>query len=526
MPAHTRFHSHFPLFLQITPLFLFLFLDLPRRLLYFLIVRPITLLLTLLLAATMAGAWIFTNYQRHLLLDPQAGPAASADGSAPSGASYDEVALLKKNLDYFKEQVDLLRKENENLSAAVRKLSDQISTADGPDGQPAGFSPESLVREVEAIRELKFDPPPKFVRVPVTELEQKIKQAVSARITEEQARSRERAAQALGLAYDPFDLIDGLTGLTMEQAGGHYDVVSNELYIDESFDFAKRPDLKGRLVKEIAYALVQQQFQAAGIDEFYPANEDVALANRAFLIGDAVATKIHHGVVDALNTDYSREQAPATPTAFTGAPLFLRQQFLFPYMMGSTFSQEMTQDGGPKALDALYNEPPGSTAEILHPELYTATPRFSAITVNWPDVLINDTLPYADNVLGEFTIYQLLKARLPEDPAFEGAKGWAGDRYVCYPGPEGQKGDHLYWRTHWQTEQDAQEFLKAAQTVWLHRYSIPPNPRYEQPDGSTLVDDPGRVIHILLGADKKTVNITDSPDAAFVGAMEAHFAQP
>lgn len=497
--------------------------------------RPITLLLSLLLLASLAGSWAHTTYQRHLIgvkmadrgLLPGSTEATTSEAPAPDGPENDDLTLIKKNLAFFKEQVELLRKENENLSSSVRKLSEQLAAgADGPDGQSDGFSPESLVREVEMIRELKFDPAPKFVRVPVTELEAKIRTALRARLSDEQAAAHARAARALGLVTEEFDLIDALTGLILEQSGGHFEASTNELFIDEASDFEKRPDLKGKLVKEIAFALLQQHHPGVGADVVHSFNIDQTAAARAFVLGDAVATKIHYGVVDALNNDFSRSQPPITPTAYSAAPLYLRQTFLFPYMMGSSFAQELSQNDGPKSLDRIYDRVPASTSEILHPELYTATPAFLPATVTYDELYVREVAPYADNVLGEFSTYLLFKGRLAEEQAFEAAHGWLGDRYLCYAGGEGPAGDHVHWRTLWQTEKDATEFLKAAQTVWLHRYAIPWNARYEQPDGSTVVNDPARQIRLRLGPDKKSVLLVDSPDAGWADAMEAALVSP
>ncbi|MFN0129357.1 MAG: hypothetical protein ACKV19_22045 [Verrucomicrobiales bacterium] len=498
--------------------------------------RPITLLLTLLLLASLVGSWAYAQYQRTIIGIKMADRGlvgghrgeneVPSEAPAPDGSeeNSNDLAIVKKNLAFFKEQVELLRKENENLSSSVRKLSEQLAAGgglEGPDGQSSGISPESLVRDVELIRELKFDPPPTFVRVPVTELEAKIRTALRARLTDEQAASQARAARAIGLTQEEFDTIDALTGLILEQAGGHFEPTTHELFIDEAADFEKRPDLKGKLVKEIAVALLQQHHPGIGLDPLHPLNNDQAAAARAFMLGDAVATKIHFGVVDALNNDYGRSQPAVLPAAFSAAPLYLRQLFLFPYMMGSSFAQELSQNDGPKSLDRIYDRLPTSTTEVLHPELYTASPPFVPESVLYDDVFVRDAAPYADNVLGEFALYILFKARLPEDQAFEAAKGWLGDRYVCYPGAEGPAGDHVHWRTLWQTEQDAADFLKAARTVWLHRYAIPSNPRYELPDGSTVVDDPTRQIRLRLGPDKKSVTLVDSPEAAWADALEA-----
>ena len=55
----------------------------------------------------------------------------------------------------------------------------------------------------------------------------------------------------------------------------------------------------------------------------------------------------------------------------------------------------------------------------------------------------------------------------------------------------------------------------------MHRYAIPWNARYEQPDGSTIVNDPTRQLRLRLGPDKKSVTLVDSPDVGWADALEA-----
>jgi hypothetical protein len=119
----------------------------------------------------------------------------------------------------------------------------------------------------------------------------------------------------------------------------------------------------------------------------------------------------------------------------------------------------------------------------------------------------------------------LCKRRLPEGQAFEASLGWAGDRYLCFPGAEGS-GDHVFWQTRWRTGKDALDFFQAAQTIWLHRYAIPFNKRYERSDGEFIVDDPGRVIRLRLTPDKQGVTIIDATEAGFADAIEAKFLRP
>src|SRR3989442_4644542 len=54
------------------------------------------------------------------------------------------------------------------------------------------------------------------------------------------------------------------------------------------------------------------------------------------------------------------------------APLILRQQLLFPYVHGLAFIKAALAHGGWEGLERVYQHPPISTAQILHPEKYFA----------------------------------------------------------------------------------------------------------------------------------------------------------
>ncbi len=487
--------------------------------------------------ASLGGGWSYAVYERWLLShDLEELRRAQGEGDAAAEASDDaesgDVTLLRTNLEYFKKQVELLKKENESLAAAVQKLStaatatvEGVASVDPAASAAPATTPEALVREIELIRELKFNPVPTFVPVPVTELERRIREAVEARMSPEQATANARAAKAIGWVEQTFDMIDALTGLTLEQAGGFYDPATNELIYDETADFAARPDLRGRLVTEIAGALVRQRFQRPELDGFGAHADDPAQAARAFVLGDAVSTKIHQGVLESLNNPATASSpSPAAAVGLANAPLYLRELFLFPYMMGSQFAQELSADGGPKALDAIYARLPLSTAEVLHPDLYQGAPAFTPSAVPWLDATVAERSPFSDTTVGEFGLYILLKRQLAEEKAYQAAEGWTGDRCLVFPGDD--KGDHVYWRLLWRTEKDAREFFEAAPTFWLGRYSIPWNKRFEQSDNSFVVDDPHRIIRLRLDIAGKAVTVLDATDEAFADALEAALGEP
>jgi len=491
--------------------------------------RPITLLLALLIAATLGGAVAYSNYQRAIFAGQRESDSAGrrdtveAPRAAASAAPDEKPDALNRKVAFLEDQVALLKRENKSLAEAVEKLKETIKAKPEMTAAPtSAVTPEALVRDVEQIRELKFKRPLEFVRVPSSEIESRLRKAVEASLSPEAAQVRVRAAVAVGLVREPFDLIEALAGLAFEQAGGFHDRTASQMLIDKDADFEARPDLKGKLVMEIAHALLHDHFDQPRLAGIGSDNDDTATALRGLFIGDAVATKIHHGVVDALNNDYSRAQQPATPAQFTKAPLYLRETFLFPFMMSADFAKDVQPDENRASRNAAFLRPVRSTAEILHPELYKRVPPFQPVAIPWPDTRVDGTAPFFDNVIGEFGINILFKGHLGEDVAFTAAVGWQGDRYVCYPGDE-KNGDHVFWQSVWESEAHAIEFAKAAQTVFLHRYSIPWNKRYQQPDGSFIVNDPYRVLRFRFTPDKKGVTIVNATRAEFADAIERTF---
>src|SRR5262249_58162300 len=71
---------------------------------------------------------------------------------------------------------------------------------------------------------------------------------------------------------------------------------------------------------------------------------------------------------------------------YAQAPLILRQQLLFPYVHGLAFVKAALAQGGWPGLQRVYQHPPVSTQQIMHPEKYLAEPPVlpSEVTLHVP----------------------------------------------------------------------------------------------------------------------------------------------
>ena len=109
-------------------------------------------------------------------------------------------------------------------------------------------------------------------------------------------------------------------------------------------------------------------------------------AIQALLEGDATFSQTFWYQNYATNQDkqqisdfYNSLKSPV----YDSAPAFLKEDFVFPYNQGATFVQDIYSQGGWPAVDAVYQDPPVSTEQILHPNLY---PSDKPIPVTLPDL--------------------------------------------------------------------------------------------------------------------------------------------
>jgi hypothetical protein len=145
---------------------------------------------------------------------------------------------------------------------------------------------------------------------------------------------------------------------------------------------------------------------------------------------------------------------------YDSAPLFMQQDFLFPYTYGTDFVREIHAQGGWDAVDEVYLDPPVSTEQILHPELY---PWDKPIVLDPPDLESVLGGPWREieyNVLGEWFTQLILSEYIEDNLSIVAAQGWGGDVYVALANDDDQVGA-LFLLTIWDSARDSQEFAAA-----------------------------------------------------------------
>lgn len=471
--------------------------------------HPGALLAILLSAAAAAGAWCWLLYEREGD-ERERRNAEQRQAAMLTAKDQEREALLSQLKKEKLAEVDKLQSENSDLR---RQLADAIEAAKPPP------TAAEVAERVRSVRELAFTRVLEFVALPSEQILQRLADAAVAGVTPEMAEARVRAARAMGFVDQDFDYRAAVVNLAQAKPGGFHDAAAGRLYYQLDSPLA-RADARELFASAVLPVLIGQNFPAPAGE---PDNDDALLAAQSLARGDASAARVKFSLSDQARTNFDKGQAPAPPPQPAG-PQFMVELWKWSEDAGNLFVQELLQKGGMPAVNAAHARPPRSSAEILHPaDLYLAATPFEPVKVRFPDATVNGVAPLFNNVAGEVLSYFLIRKTHPVDEARAAAAGWAGDRYLVWPGDKA-RGDHVFWRTEWSTEKDAREFFAAMRTGLMSRHLIPWQQEYDAVPQQFRVDDPHRSIRLRHSG--KTVTLLDATDAAFAKAAEEKFVAP
>lgn len=194
-------------------------------------------------------------------------------------------------------------------------------------------------------------------------------------------------------------------------------------------------------------------------------NVDSQLAYRAVAGADALLTALAHGSDGNLGSighlSAAREVARQMERLAQDLPPFLRNQLTFPLREGSEFVAWAVKAKGTAGLNALYADPPRTTAQILHPERYFFRTQ-AAQRISPAGLARQLPPPLVDQSLGEFLLRGLLESEHGPAPARQIAAGWRGDRYISFSETTFQT---TAWYSAWGSAEEAAAFLNAYRTV-------------------------------------------------------------
>jgi hypothetical protein len=330
----------------------------------------------------------------------------------------------------------------------------------------------------------------------------------------------------LGLIPKTLDYRELILDLYTEQIAGFYDERADQLNIMEGLPLAlQRPTM----AHELFHAIQDQHF---GLTELIRPLDDAAsaadliAARMALVEGDAMAVMLDFSLyregtlpkgdvqsfIDSpmMRTAFSHlrfdelgpvesmdETSPSNPfpsedsqgagptaglsdTVLARAPFVIQRSLTFPYLHGLRFVIALRRGRSWDAFNAVYDHPPVSTEQILHPERYAAGDEPVLLDYRARPVL-RDWRRIYDAVLGEFQMRLFLKKHLVRDAGGaaedkkiarrrieEATKGWDGDRMRAFESDDGRVAiTHL---SAWDTKDDAWEYVEALLDSFRQRF--------------------------------------------------------
>jgi hypothetical protein len=258
-----------------------------------------------------------------------------------------------------------------------------------------------------------------------------------------------------------------------EQVAGFYDSKLDRIFVPSLKLKSKEDVLEQRavLAHEVQHALQSQRLHA--FNRTVHENSDEALARLALIEGDAmvamgsalgaeagapVGRTLRRIVEETKRIPLSTVTRGERGRKLDQALDLTRERMLFPYREGMLFVSDIYRAGGFPLVDQIYESPPTSTAQILHPEKYLRNEQ--------PRKIADPKAPAgyrraAVDTLGELDTKVLLSRCLDPKVAETAATGWAGSRFAVFVGP--QRNLAVAWISVLDSEADARELEQALQ---------------------------------------------------------------
>ncbi len=423
------------------------------------------------------------------------------------------------------------------LAAAVllALLAAPAPAQDGP-----GARARALQKRVTALRGLEFKSDVETAVHSRAELRAFLEKELDEDLPAATARLKGRIAVHFGLLPEGADLRKLTTELHAGAVAGYYHPKTKRLRLvrdpappDGEAELLRQLKELGvkldsleeiTLVHELVHAAQDQNHDLSTLPLEVEGRDDLALAVRALVEGDATIAGLQHGFQEVFDNfapafldGYKQASLPGASGAL---PAALRKPATFPYGYGAEFVLAiLAKSGGSwKAVSAAFDDLPASTEQILHPEKYLdARDRPQELSIGDAASFAPGWTLRSTNGFGEFGIRVLLDEtkRGTARTRAAAAAGWDGDRYWIYEDARG--GLASLWASTWDTEEDAAEFAAAlAESLDLRlegaaRVNAGAKSTWSRADGRVAVAE-------RRGTD---VVVLDGADAALAGRINA-----
>lgn len=422
---------------------------------------------------------------------------------------------------------------------------------------------DRIASDVAQIRGLSLNKHVVAERQSKAALAAHIRKGLLRQLGPDQGRYYIEALVRLGALKEPVDLAQTIIDMASSQAAAHYDPKAKKFFLLMTNMPLSMLDITAS--HELCHALQDQHFNLTtfmeGDLEALRNNQDAAAAKQFLVEGDATyvmttwMVKSMSGTTNPATLAFttstmlafqakmgyealcklgSKQAAESGMDFLTSSirdieklPRFFIEPLFESYFQGATLVDAVKTQGGWAAVDALFQDPPASSEQVLHPAKLKE-PRDNPSNValsNTVTTLGAGWMEKERDVMGELGIRVFLKVwldpqRLTAEAAMNAAAGWGGDEYV-YLKNEDSHASCLVWKTLWDTEKDANEFALQWRLTLTERFptmkTLATKHKAGQVPSQSWEVSPGR--YIQLARQGLLVGILDTTDKSALASI-------
>lgn len=266
------------------------------------------------------------------------------------------------------------------------------------------------------------------------ELEKYLRSKMKDEVDDRKVLLEELVLKRFGFAPESFQLKETTVNLLKEQAAAFYDFKEKRLYVLDSGGGEIADEL---LVHELGHALADQHFCLKCFLKGAKGDDDASLARMAVMEGQAMYLMGEHAArgvglklkdSPALIERLSRpdDSADDLYPVMKTVPLYLKESLLFPYAQGFRFQAAVCAQHE-DCMRRVFETPPASSAQVMHPELYFQGVKPEKISA--PAAPARGWKQRAAGSFGEIDASILLRT-FRRDASI--AEGWAGGEYALF----------------------------------------------------------------------------------------------
>lgn len=338
-----------------------------------------------------------------------------------------------------------------------------VVVAEDSDDPPSAWDRRvaQFIPFVESHRGLKFKHPVPVVFMSEDEFRKEISGENNDLTDDEREdiESYEKLFRALGLLEPGLDLFEEYDELDQEGTLAFFDQYEERIVIRGT---EVTVGLEVTIVHELTHALQHQYFDLTRFDD------DDATAGEytgftTLIEGDA--QRIEYEYVNAFDEDelaaYEAEYAANFDAAsIDDAPPILTAFFGLPYEFGDALTSVLAFEGGNRAINKAFDDPPSSEEHLLDPWSFLETD--DPVEVGTPKLREGEKEIDSDD-FGALTWYLMLAERIDPRQALAAADGWGGDAYVLF-----EDGDAACVRLAFRGDRDRDgDEMEAATRAWV-----------------------------------------------------------